>query len=138
MTAMTIDPRTAAEEITRVSQRVHRTRWWGVAAALVMALFLAAFYTLTTAYPQATSAYVLPAVILCVGLLAFISWRRRAVHSTARRLEEPTVWASLGLAAVTIALKFFFEPQGLTPWVVLMGMLPALPFLVLAWRIARR
>jgi len=33
-------------------------------------------------------------------------------------------------------LKFFLEPQGLTP-LVAMGLLPALPLLALAWRIAR-
>jgi hypothetical protein len=138
MTGMSIDPRAAADEIARVSRQVHRSRWWHVAAALVMAVFLAAFYTLTTAYPEASSAYAIVALIVCSAMLAFIGWRRRAVDREARKLEEPAIWASLALAGLTIVLKFFLEPEGLTPLVVVMGLLPALPFLALAWRIARR
>jgi hypothetical protein len=92
-----------------------------------MALFTSAFYTATTAYPQATAAFVLPALIAASAMLAFIGWRRRAIDRTARRLEEPAVWASLALAAVTIALKYLFEPQGLTPLVVVIGGLGGVP-----------
>jgi uncharacterized membrane protein len=133
-----IDPRTALSEIHRVDRRVRRDRWWLVVAALTMAVFTAAFYTGLKAFPETADDYVLPGVLLVTALLGLIALRRRVVDRGDNRREERTIWASIGLAGVTILLNRFVVPDGLTPWVVLVGLLPAAPFVVLAWRIARR
>ncbi|RKN52955.1 hypothetical protein D7193_24470 [Micromonospora costi] len=117
---------------------MRRDRWWPVAAALIMAVFTAAFYTGLKAFPETVDDFVLPGVLLVMALLGLIAFRRRVVDRGDTRREELTVWASVGLALVTILLNRFVLPDGLTPWVVLVGLLPAAPFLLLAWRITRR
>ena len=133
-----IDPRAALSEIDRVDRRVRRDRWWPVAAALTMAAFTAAFYIGLTAFPGSADDFVLPGVLVVMAILMLITFRRRVVDRGDHRREERTIWASIGLAVVTIVLNRFVVPDGLTPWVVLVGLLPALPFMVLAWRIAHR
>jgi hypothetical protein len=134
---MSLDPEAAAAEMARVDGKVRRSRWWHVTGAVIMAVFTFAFYTTTTAWPETIWTFGLPTLLVTSAMLAFVGWRRRAIDRTARRLEEPAVWASLGLAVVTITLKFFLRPEGLTPLVIVMGALPAIPFVVVAWRIAR-
>ncbi|GAA1774412.1 hypothetical protein [Luedemannella helvata] len=133
-----MDPRTALSEIDRVGRRVRRDRWWPVAAALTMAAFTAAFYIGLKAFPGTADDYVLPGVLVVTAILVLITFRRRVVDRGDNRREERTVWASIILAVVTIVLNRFVVPDGLTPWGVLVGVLPALPFMVLAWRTARR
>jgi uncharacterized membrane protein YhaH (DUF805 family) len=133
-----IDPRTALSEIDRVDGRVRRDRWWPVAAALTMAVFTAAFYTGLKAFPETADDLVLPGVLMVLALLGLIALRRRVVDRGDNRREERTIWTSVCLAVVTILLNRFVVPDGLTPWVVLVGLLPAAPFVILAWRIARR
>ncbi|MEV1330380.1 hypothetical protein AB0J20_12475 [Micromonospora costi] len=133
-----IDPSAALSEIHRVDRRVRRDRWWPVAAAVIMAVYTAAFYIGLKAFPEAADGFVLPGVLLVTALLGLIAFRRRVVDRGDTRREEMTVWTSIGLAVVTILLNRFVVPDGLTPWVVLVGLLPAAPFLLLAWRITRR
>jgi peptidoglycan/LPS O-acetylase OafA/YrhL len=134
-----LDPRVAWQEIDRVDRRVRRGRWWRVAAALFMAAFLATFYIGLKAYPDTADDLVLPGMLLALAILGLIGWRQRVADRDGKREEERTTWASLGLAVVTIGLNALVLPDnGLTLWVVLAGLLPAVPFAVLAWRIARR
>ena len=132
-----IDPHTALQEIDRVDRRVRRGRWWQVASALVMMFFSAAFYIGLKAFPGTAENLVLPVILLVFTLISLIAWRQRVVDRGDKRLEERTAWISLGLAAVTVALNAFVVPDGLSVWVVLAGLLPAIPFAVLAWRFAR-
>lgn len=134
-----LDPRDALREIDRVDQRVRRGRWWQVAYALVCAVFFASFYIGLKAYPGTAENLVLPAMLLVVAILWLLSLRRRVVDKDDKRLGEKAGWVSLGLAAITVVLNAFVVPNnGLTVWVVLVGLLPAIPFVVLAWRFARR
>jgi hypothetical protein len=134
-----IDPRTALQEIDRVDRRVRRGRWWQVASALLAAVFLATFYIGLKAYPGTANGLVIPGFLVAFAVLGLIAWRRRVADRGDRRQEENAAWASMGLALITIGLNAFVLPDdGLTLWVVLVGLLPALPFAFLAWRIARR
>lgn len=139
MESMTgIEPQAALQEIDRVDRRVRRSRWWRIAAAVIMGVFTAAFYIGLKAYPGTADDYVLPGLLLVLALLGLVALGRRVAGRDDRRQEERVVWASLGLAVVTIVLNRFLVPSGLNAWVVLTGLLPAVPFAVLAWRIAKR
>jgi hypothetical protein len=133
-----IDPRTALEEIDRVDRRVRRGRWWQVASALVMMFFSAVFYIGLKAYPGTADNLVLPVILLTFTLVSLIAWRQRVAGKDDKRLEQKAGWVSLGLAAVTVTLNWWVLPDGLSVWTVLAGLLPAIPFAVLAWRFASR
>ncbi|HEY1180353.1 MAG TPA: hypothetical protein VGF17_29710, partial [Phytomonospora sp.] len=90
------------------------------------------------AWPDDVGDYVLPWLAVTMGVLLLMKWRMRAVPREAARLEERAVWISLGLALVTIAVNNLLLPPGFSVWIVLTGMLPALPFLHAAWRVGRR
>ncbi|MEU0465583.1 hypothetical protein ABZ215_16405 [Amycolatopsis sp. NPDC006131] len=133
-----LDPREALDTIDRVGRRVRRERWWYVAATAVMAVFTAACYIGLIAAPAAVGDLVLPGVLVVVVLTGLIGLRLRVIDRAAARLENAAVWASVGLAVPTMLLDKFLVPEGFTPWAVPAGVLPALPFIVLAWRVARR
>lgn len=128
----------ALAEVERVRRRIRSRRWWHVASGLVTAVFLTAYYIAMAAWPEQADDFVLPAMGAVFVILLLMQWRMRAVPREAARLEENTVWVSLGLALVTIALNAFVLPEGLSVWIILTGVLPALPFLYLAWRVGRR
>ncbi|MDQ2586476.1 hypothetical protein [Saccharothrix yanglingensis] len=132
------DPREALATIDRAGRRVRRERWWYVAAAAVVAVSTAAFYTGLSAAPDAVADLVLPGALVVVVLTGLIGLRLRAVDRTAARLENAALWAGVGLAVPTMLLIRFVLPEGFTPWSVAAGVLPAVPFGVLAWRVARR
>lgn len=130
--------REALAEVDRVRRRIRSRRWWHVASGLVTAVFLTVYYIAMAAWPDQVDVFVLPAMAVVFAILLLIQWRMRAVPREAARLEENTVWVSLGLALVTIGLNSFVLPEGLSVWIVLTGVLPALPFLYMAWRVGRR
>jgi hypothetical protein len=132
-----MDPQAALDAIDRAGQRVRRQRWWYVCAALVMAGFTAAFYIGMAAFPATVDALVLPGVLLVAAVTGLIGLRQRMVDRVAGRWENALMWASVGLALPTLALIRFVVPDGFTIWAVLVGVLPAVPFAVLAWRVAR-
>lgn len=137
VTPSEMDPRAALETIDRSSRRVRRERWWYVAAALLMAGFTAAFYIGLTAFPATVGDLVLPGALLVAAFAGFIGLRQRMVARVANRMENVVIWVSVGLAVPTMVLSRFVVPDGFTLWAVLVGVLPAVPFAVLAWRVAR-
>ncbi|GIG66116.1 hypothetical protein [Phytomonospora endophytica] len=130
--------REALAEVARVRRRIRSLRWWHVAAGLVTAVSLTVYYVAMAAWPDEVDVFVLPWLAVTAGILLLIRWRMRAVPREAARLEEKAVWISVGLALVTIAVNNLLLPPGLSVWIVLTGVLPALPFLYAAWRVGRR
>lgn len=112
-------------------------RWWYLAAALIMAIALAAFYVGIKAFPQSTGGYVLPGALVTVLLAAGAGYRVKVLNSRMARHERTALIAAAALSVVTILLHQFAVPDGLSVWTVLTGVLPALPFVVLAWRSQR-
>ena len=53
------------------------------------------------------------------------------------REQIRALWLSFGLVLVCLPIYRFLLPDGLSLWVVLVGLLPGLPFAVLAWRVSR-
>jgi len=134
-----MDPRNAFEEIRRVDRRVRVNRRWYVLSSVVMAVALAAFYIGLKAFPGTANDLVLPWLLGTVAVLGLLGWQsRRAVDRVYGRWGERAALASLGLAIVTIVLNNTVVPDGLSVWTVLLGLLPAIPFLVLAWGVARQ
>lgn len=105
-----------------------------------MTIALAAFYVgikaVTTA-PDSSSDYVLPGALVTVLLLAGFGFRLRFTDSALARQERLALAAAAALSVVTILLHVFVVPDGLSAWTVLTGVLPALPFLLLAWQSQR-
>ncbi|WP_156926073.1 hypothetical protein [Glycomyces arizonensis] len=137
-TSESFDPRAASAEIDRAAARVRRARWWYVAAWAVMAVYSAAFYIGLMAYPERFEDLVIPAMLLVVAILGFMSWRQRMVSRGASRVETTVILSSICLGAVAAVVNESAVPDGLTVWAVLVGVLPAIPFAWLAWRAARR
>lgn len=133
-----VDPHEALNEIHRMNQRVRRARWSYVLTAMIMAVYTAGMYIGVKSFPHTVPAFVLPWLLLTGGLLALIAFRRRVVDRDARRIEERVAYLSMGLGLVAIILNMFVVPDGFTVWSVLVGLLPAVPFLVRAWQVARR
>lgn len=138
MTQHELGPREALDAIDRAGRRVRRERWWYVASSALMALYTAAFYIGMIAAPDTVEDFVLPGVAFVVVFAGVVGLRMRMVDRTARRIESRVIWTSVGLAVPAMLLNKFVLPEGLTPWAVLVGVLPAVPFAFLAWRVARR
>jgi len=113
---------------------VQAGRWWYFAAAVVMAIALGAFYVGLKAY---ATAYVLPALLVTVLLAAGCVYRLRVTDSPLAHHERTALGAGAALSVVTILLHAFAVPDGLSAWTVVTGVLPALPFLLLAWQSQR-
>ncbi|WP_016700663.1 hypothetical protein [Actinoalloteichus spitiensis] len=110
-----------------------------VVSCLLMAAAVTTFYTgLKVAPAVAPGDLVVPASLLVLGLLGLAVARLRSADPRTVELERPALCASAALALVALLMNRFVVPSGLTPWAVLFGLLPALPYLVLAWRAARR
>ena len=75
--------------------------------------------------------------VLVVGaILALLMWGGRTIPTAAIAASNRVVLISAVLMVVTLLLNRLL-PVGFSGWVVLTGLLPALPFLYLAWRVAR-
>lgn len=112
-------------------------RWWYFAAAVIMAIAVAAFYVGIKAYPQSFGGFVLPGLLVTVLLLAGCLYRVRVVDSRLARQERFALGAAAGLSVLTVLLHAFVVDDGPSGWTVITGVLPALPFLLLAWQAQR-
>ncbi|MGH3469600.1 MAG: hypothetical protein ACRDQF_17920 [Thermocrispum sp.] len=112
-------------------------RWWYFAAAVIMAIALAAFYVGVKAYPQSFGGSVLPGLLVTVLLLAGCLYRLRVTDTAMASAERLALAAAAALSVVTVLLQAFAVADGLSVWTVITGVLPALPFLLLAWQAQR-
>src|SRR5699024_4961816 len=124
-------------EVARVREQIRARRWWYVAESLVMASSLTVFYVAVHAWPDLVATWLLAAAAIVTGLLALLQRHRRSVPTPAKKWENRTLWISFGLVLVCLPIYRFLLPDGLSLWVVLVGLLPGLPFAVLAWRVSR-
>lgn len=136
MTEPDLAPQAAVSEIDGVNRRVRQNRW-PVVAALTMAVLSAAFYIGLKALPETAHDLLLPSVVMAVLTVGVIAIRRSVVHRGSGHRTELALLTSVGLALVTIYLNRFVLPEGLTLSAVLLGLLPSIPFVVLAWWVAR-
>lgn len=128
----------ADEQVDAEHEKVlGENRWWYFTAALIMAIALAAFYVGIKAYPNPSVGTVLPGALVTVLLLAGGGYRLRVLNSRMARHERTALVAAAALSLVTILLHRFAVPDGLSTWTILTGVLPALPFVVLAWQSQR-
>src|SRR5690606_36607643 len=120
-----------------IGSRVHAYRWWYFAAAVIMAIAVAAFYIAVQAYPDSLGGAAWPGLLVSVLLLAGAVFRLRVTDSPMARAERAALAAAAGLSLLTVALQAFVLADGLSVWAVVVGALPALPFLPLAWQAER-
>ncbi|WP_028849975.1 hypothetical protein [Thermocrispum municipale] len=116
---------------------MHAYRWWYFAAAVIMAIAVAAFYIAVQAYPDSLGGAAWPGLLVSVLLLAGAVFRLRVTDSPMARAERAALAAAAGLSLLTVALQAFVLADGLSVWAVVVGALPALPFLPLAWQAER-
>lgn len=109
-------------------------RWWYFAATVIMAIAVAAFYVGIKASAETAAGYVVPGAVVSALLFAAWGYRLRVVDTAMARHERSALLAAAALSVVTILLHAFAVPDGLSAWTVLTGVLPALPFLALAWQ----
>lgn len=123
----------AADDIAR---RIRSHRRWYIVGALVMAIALAAFTIALASWPDQLAEVIIPGILVIGGILALLAWRGRTVPAAASTANR-VVYVSAGLMVVAFLLNRFILPSGFTGWSLLVGLLPAVPFVYLAWRVAR-
>lgn len=102
-----------------------------------MAVVLAAFIVALAAWPDQLAEIIIPGLLAVGAILVLLAWSGRTMPTAAMAWTNRTVYLSAGLLVVALALIRFALPDGFSAWAVLTGMLPALPFLHLAWRVGR-
>ena len=130
------DPRAALSELTRAYEQVHARRWWYVAMAMIMAISLTAFYVGMLISADVVDRWIVPGAVIVIGLLALLQWRARSLPASAKALENRVVWVSTGLIVVLVLILIVL-PDDLSPWLGALGVLPAVPWAALAWRVSR-
>lgn len=132
-------PSAAAEAISSAeaaARRIRSRRGWYIAGALVMAVALAAFSIALASWPDRLADLIIPGLLVVGAILALLTWSGRTIPTTAVAVSNRVVLVSAVLMVVTLLLNRLL-PAGFSVWVLLTGLLPALPFLYLAWRVAR-
>lgn len=131
------EPAEVLGEVFRVRERIRARRWWYVAESLVMASSLTVFYIAIHAWPDLVATWLLTGLVVVTGVLALMQRHRRSVPTPARKWEGRAMLLSFGLVLVCLPVYRFLLPEGLSLWLALVGLLPGLPFAVLAWRVGR-
>ncbi|MCT1479105.1 hypothetical protein [Microbacterium sp. p3-SID336] len=116
--------------------RIRSRRRWYVAGALVMAATLATFTIALAAWPDRLAAVIVPGLLSVAAILALLGWSGRTIPTAATAITNRVMLVSAALMVVTLVLNRLL-PAGFSGWLILTGLLPALPFLYLAWRVAR-
>ncbi|OJU39162.1 MAG: hypothetical protein BGN97_02290 [Microbacterium sp. 69-10] len=132
-------PSAAAEALSAAdaaTRRIRSRRGWYIAGALVMAVTLSAFSIALASWPDRLADMIVPGVLVVGAILALLMWGGRTIPTAAIAASNRVVLISAVLMVVTLLLNRLL-PVGFSGWVVLTGLLPALPFLYLAWRVAR-
>lgn len=122
------------DSVVRRTRSHHR---WYIVGALVMAATLTAFTIALAAWPEPLAAVVVPGLLVVGAILAVLARLGRAVPAEATAWIGRTLWLSAGLMLVALLLIRLVLPPGISVWVGLAGLLPALPFLQLARRLNR-
>lgn len=133
-------PSTAAEMLRTADaagSRIRSRRRWYVAGALVLAVALAGFVIALASWPDRLAEVIVPGILVVLALLSLLAWCGRTIPSAAVKTTNRAVFASAVAIVVALVLNRFLLPAGFSGWVVLTGLLPALPFLYLAWRVSR-
>lgn len=132
-------PSTAAEAFSSAdaaARRIRSRRGWYIAGTLVMAVALAAFSIALASWPDRLADLIIPGLLVVGAILALLAWSGRTIPTAAVAVSNRVVFISAALMVVTLLLNRLL-PAGFSGWVILTGLLPALPFLYLAWRVAR-
>jgi len=132
-------PSTAAEALSSAdaaARRIRSRRGWYIAGTLVMAVALAAFSIALASWPDRLADLIIPGLLVVGAILALLAWSGRTIPTSAVAVSNRVVFISAALMVVTLLLNRLL-PVGFSGWVILTGLLPALPFLYLAWRVAR-
>jgi len=132
-------PSAAAEALSSAdaaARRIRSRRGWYIAGTLVMAVALAAFSIALASWPDRLADLIIPGLLVVGAILALLAWSGRTIPTAAVAVSNRVVFISATLMVVTLLLNRLL-PAGFSGCVVLTGLLPALPFLYLAWRVAR-
>ncbi|MBS1697919.1 MAG: hypothetical protein JST25_05900 [Actinobacteria bacterium] len=135
----TRDPRAAADSLAAadaIARRIRSHRRWYVVGALVMAVALAAFTVAVVSWPDQLAELIIPGILVIGGVLAILAWRGRTIPTAASAANRVIVVTAV-LMIVVFLLNRFVLPEGFTAWALLVGLLPALPFVYLARRVGR-
>ncbi|MBB6731164.1 hypothetical protein [Cohnella zeiphila] len=133
-----INARNALAEIKRLERRVklggQGTGWLWFAMGAAIAAFGVLAPPVTTGWPANAAAAAIPVL----GLITlFFAARQRVVSQVYGRLKLPITWIFCGLVAADVMFRLWTQPDRLTVWVVILGVLPALPAWYGAWRVWR-
>ncbi|WP_028847628.1 MULTISPECIES: hypothetical protein [Thermocrispum] len=112
-------------------------RWWYVAAAVIMAITVAAFHIAVQAGQGGAGGTAWPGLLVPVLLLGGVVYRLRVTDSPMARAERAALATAAGLSLLTVVLQAFVLADGLSVPAVAVAVLPAVPFLPLAWRAHR-
>lgn len=133
------EPSTAAADIERVERKVRSSRRWTVAGVVLLGVATIAYFAVLGATAHKSTGAVL------VGLVAFPSllfgvlraMRNRRPPAAGRQLLhlERTFGAAYVLLLIPAGIAAVLLPRPLPA--ALMGVVPAIPCLIGAWRAAR-
>lgn len=133
-------PWTAADALDQagdVTRRIRSRRHWYSTGALVMAAVVAAFMVALASWPARLADVIIPGMLVVAAILAVLAWRGRTIPTASGVSANRVIYLSAGLMVVTMVLNRLLLPDGFSPWVIVTGLLPALPFIYLAWRVSR-
>jgi hypothetical protein len=135
-----MDERLALDEIGRMDRRVRaKSAWYGV-FCLIISISAAAYVIVSHLLGAGHVAvlWLILGTLLVLGAIYWVHGRRQHVVSRAQaHLDLPMGIGTIGLMGVALALRGVFVPDGLSLWLALVALLPAIPCLVGAWKVLR-
>lgn len=135
-----MNERLAIDHIRHIDRRVRaESAWYGVYCLIIAAATSA--YVIVSHLLGAGSAAVLWLILGTLVVLGAMYWvygrQQRVVSLAQARLDVPMGVGSIVLMGVALAVRQAMVPEGFTPWLVPVALLPAIPCLVGAWKVFR-
>ncbi len=123
--------------IARVDRRVRGKARWHAWVWLIAGASTAGAYVSQAAFAGDLGDVIAVAYVALALLLACYACRQRVVGRDAARIERRMACAYLALCALTVVLESTVVPAWWSPWVIPVGLLPAMPCAVIAWKVLR-
>ncbi|MCJ8014161.1 hypothetical protein MUG84_20830 [Paenibacillus sp. KQZ6P-2] len=133
-----IDVQGALTEIKRLEREVRLRGHWIGWLWFMMGVVIAAFGVLAPPVTTGWLQYVVTLAVPVLGIFAlFFAARQQVVSRVNQWIQYPVTWIFCGFVLVDVIFRLSMHPDHLSIWVVILGVLPAIPCWYAAWRVWR-
>jgi hypothetical protein len=131
-------PDEALAEIDRVTRRLRPGLYWEVLQAGTLAIFMVATLLVRHAYPRHATRFLIASLVVLAVVGVLVHWRRRAVDRGSERRNRIVGWLFIPLYLAAGAVLGSLGSHEMSPLVIAIATLPALPLLGSAMWALRR